>query len=623
MSTTILLVDDDTVLSQVLRRVLTRQGYNILEAASVGDALRLAREHRPSLGLIDLCLPDGDGVELARKLEKEIGPLPLILMTAYPLRLRDQPELAQGFAHVLTKPLNLDQLRQTVEQALNGNPAPVAVPAPAQPATHGVEAPAVAETAPPPAPTPATHSITRRALLWGVPVVAGVLVAVLLLGLPALGMPSITNWFKRKAAPAEVKAAPRLAARLVEGDPSGIELAPEVAKDWVGQTEVVRRDVAKRPLVLSGSLSFDLNHLYRIQSRFGGEVVELGTPRRLGVPESSEENYRRPLRYGDRVYPGQLLAVVLCKDLGEKKSELVDALVKLYVDEKALKRYEDLASRGNLPEATLLAQRATVAGDRNAVARAERTLITWKVPDAEILAVKDEATRVQDNLSLRDLAKEAREWARVEVRVPDTGSRDQDRHLIIVEKNVVVGNIIDTTFDLYKVADLSQLGVFVNAYEEDLHLLRQLDLPYPWELRVSADPRRPPLEGTGLEQIGRIVDPNQHTAPVMGRVYNPAHDLEVGQFVTATVMLPAPKGVVALPAKALDEDGQSSIIFVQPDPSKPVYSLRRVVVTQRLGDVVYVRDDPGAVKPGDHIVTRSVVELRATLEDLQARKKQK
>src|SRR3954469_6458803 len=118
-ASTILLVDDDEVLSQVLRRVLARQGHTVVEAGNVEQALRLAGEHHPQLGLLDLCLPDGDGVELACRLQEQ-GHFPLILMTAYPLRLRDYPELARGFTHVLTKPLNLDELRQAVDAALAG-----------------------------------------------------------------------------------------------------------------------------------------------------------------------------------------------------------------------------------------------------------------------------------------------------------------------------------------------------------------------------------------------------------------------------------------------------------------------------------------------------------------------
>ncbi len=119
MSMTILVVDDDEVLGGVLRRVLVRQGYQVCLATGAAQALELAREHRPQLALLDLCLPDGDGLQLAAGLRADFPELGLILMTAYPLRLRDRPELAQEFAQVLTKPLDLAELRQAVGSHLN------------------------------------------------------------------------------------------------------------------------------------------------------------------------------------------------------------------------------------------------------------------------------------------------------------------------------------------------------------------------------------------------------------------------------------------------------------------------------------------------------------------------
>jgi|SRR6516164_5288481 two-component system response regulator (stage 0 sporulation protein F) len=115
---TILVVDDDEVLGRILSRVLQRQGHAIRRAESAAEALALAQEHSPHLVLIDLCLPDMDGVELARQLRRLDSEMRLILMTAYPLRLRDQPSLALEFNQVLTKPLDLVGLRQAVGSTL-------------------------------------------------------------------------------------------------------------------------------------------------------------------------------------------------------------------------------------------------------------------------------------------------------------------------------------------------------------------------------------------------------------------------------------------------------------------------------------------------------------------------
>jgi multidrug efflux pump subunit AcrA (membrane-fusion protein) len=193
-----------------------------------------------------------------------------------------------------------------------------------------------------------------------------------------------------------------------------------------------------------------------------------------------------------------------------------------------------------------------------------------------------------------------------------------------------VGNIVDPSFDLFKIADLRKLGVVVHAYEEDLRTLQALPPGYPWQVRAGADLNHRVLKSNGLQKIGLVIDPTQHTDPIMGVVDNSSGELRVGQFVTATVELPAPANVVSLPASALVEDGAASIVFVQPDPSKPRYVLRHVSVAMRLRDVVYVRSELTgperkkglqALKPGEVVVTEGVLELHAALEDLQARAK--
>jgi DNA-binding response OmpR family regulator len=120
MSETILIVDDDEVVGQILSRVLAQQGFTVRRAITAGQALQITRQCQPRLALLDLCLPDGDGVELARQLQAANEDLVLLLMTAYPLRLREDPAGAALFERVLTKPLNLRELRQVVASAFDG-----------------------------------------------------------------------------------------------------------------------------------------------------------------------------------------------------------------------------------------------------------------------------------------------------------------------------------------------------------------------------------------------------------------------------------------------------------------------------------------------------------------------
>jgi membrane fusion protein, heavy metal efflux system len=623
---TILLVDDDETLSRVLRRVLTQQGHTVVEAGTVSRALEAARETPPQLGLLDLRLPDGDGVDLARKLTAEGSPFPLILMTAYPLRLRDQPELASQFFRVLTKPLNLLELRQAIDSALSGAPAGP-TPAPATFETPSAKKPeptlpAANDVSPTTTPPPSR----RRTLI----LLAILILALAGLGsLPALGIVSLPGWHNAAGgtAASEGNASPALVAKPVDGDPEGMELPPTVVEN-LGLTAVaVKAAAGTRPLHLAGFINYDPDYMQRVHALFGGEVIE--------IPDV-EENVRgvtehRKLSFDDRVRKGDLLAVVWSRDLGQLKSALVDALVHLLFDEETLTRYEALYASGGTSEAVVRAQRAQVSLDRNTVATAERSLVVSRVPAEEILAVKDEAKKIFDRHGEHDPTKE-KDWPRVEVRARIDGT--------IVEKNVIVGDTVDTSFDVFRVADLSKLTVWASAYEEDLRDLNKLTLPYPWQVRLAADAKigaeadtGPLLNSPFFDRITPAIDPNQHTATLMGRV-QPDHFEKgfVGRMVSVTINLPQPGNTVAVPVSALDEDGATSVVFVQPDAGRPYYSERRVAVVQRLSDVVLLSSrltdterklGLQALTPGERVVTRQAYILRQTLIDLKNAEKDK
>ncbi len=114
MSQVILVVDDDEVLGQVLRRVLVRDGYQVILAGSVAEALCLARDLQPQLALLDIGLPDGDGRQLGRDLQAMLPELGLILMTALPVGADDLCQANGRLVELLEKPVDLVDLRRTI-----------------------------------------------------------------------------------------------------------------------------------------------------------------------------------------------------------------------------------------------------------------------------------------------------------------------------------------------------------------------------------------------------------------------------------------------------------------------------------------------------------------------------
>ncbi|HEX3871154.1 MAG TPA: hypothetical protein VHV77_11990, partial [Pirellulales bacterium] len=123
---------------------------------------------------------------------------------------------------------------------------------------------------------------------------------------------------------------------LVASMANTLEVPHEVAGVMHLKTVEVESAPPPTPLKLEGSLFLDPNRLTHVHTRFPGEVVELGTFTRSAASEHAGRRDERTLRFGDQVEKGQLLAVVWSKDLGEKKSEMIDALSRLKLDQETL-----------------------------------------------------------------------------------------------------------------------------------------------------------------------------------------------------------------------------------------------------------------------------------------------
>lgn len=101
----VLVVDDDPKIVQLLRAYLEREGFTVLEAADGPDGLRLAREKRPDLVLLDRMLPGLDGLEVCRQLRAE-WPVPIIMLTARDEELDKLLGLEMGADDYITKPFS-------------------------------------------------------------------------------------------------------------------------------------------------------------------------------------------------------------------------------------------------------------------------------------------------------------------------------------------------------------------------------------------------------------------------------------------------------------------------------------------------------------------------------------
>lgn len=118
MRLNVLCIEDQPDNMTLVRRILPSERYNLLEAKTGVQGLAYAESCELDLILLDINLPDIDGYEVARKLrasrKAELASVPIIAVTANALRGDDQKALKAGCDIYMSKPINIQELVETV-----------------------------------------------------------------------------------------------------------------------------------------------------------------------------------------------------------------------------------------------------------------------------------------------------------------------------------------------------------------------------------------------------------------------------------------------------------------------------------------------------------------------------
>lgn len=113
----VLLVDDEPQIRRFLRAALPAQGYRLIEAATGAEALSQAATRVPDVILLDLGLPDLDGVEVARRI-REWTHTPILVLSARDREAEKVAALDAGADDYLTKPFGIEELLARLRVAL-------------------------------------------------------------------------------------------------------------------------------------------------------------------------------------------------------------------------------------------------------------------------------------------------------------------------------------------------------------------------------------------------------------------------------------------------------------------------------------------------------------------------
>ena len=119
-NTTILYVEDNVDNRTLVRRVLTAEGYSIIEAVNATQALEILNNTKPNLILMDINMPDIDGYTLTARIKETPGLelIPIIALTANVMRGDRERSLEAGCDGYIQKPIDIDALSEQVERFL-------------------------------------------------------------------------------------------------------------------------------------------------------------------------------------------------------------------------------------------------------------------------------------------------------------------------------------------------------------------------------------------------------------------------------------------------------------------------------------------------------------------------
>jgi two-component system, cell cycle response regulator DivK len=121
MLKTVLVVEDNELNMRLFCDLLATRGYSILQTRDGMEALKLARQHKPDLILMDIQLPGVSGLEVTKWIKDEdaLKAIPIIAVTAFAMKGDEEKFRRGGCDEYIAKPISVTDFLKTVEQFLS------------------------------------------------------------------------------------------------------------------------------------------------------------------------------------------------------------------------------------------------------------------------------------------------------------------------------------------------------------------------------------------------------------------------------------------------------------------------------------------------------------------------
>jgi len=304
--------------------------------------------------------------------------------------------------------------------------------------------------------------------------------------------------------------------------------------------DVVGRQPITESVVGNGELVYDQTTVTHLSSRAMGTVIYVEK------------------QVGDRVSAGEVLALIDSSEIGEAKAKLLQLITQTRLAETTLERLRPLAAEGTISGRQL---READAGFQNSQAQ----LLGAQQALANLGLRVD--SRALSGLSTQEIASEI-EFLGIPPELSSVVAQQATSNLfalraaqpgVVVERDVVVGEVVNSGTTLFTIADTSQLWVMLNVRQEEAKYVQ-----------LGQNVRFLPTDGsTEDEVVGQVswisTAADEQTRTVQLRVAIANHDgrLRANTFGMGRVVLREEPQAIVIPSQAVHWDGDCTVVFVR------------------------------------------------------------
>lgn len=287
---------------------------------------------------------------------------------------------------------------------------------------------------------------------------------------------------------------------------------------------------------------------------------------------------------GQEVEPGMVLATLDSREFAEAQSAYLKAKAILYVVTRAYERAQALLKEEILSVAEGQRREGEMVRAQAEAREAYQRLRLMGMSDPEI----------------KDLAQNKSIRSRVHIMAPFHG--------FVIARNIVAGEVVETTETLFVIADLSHVWVIADVPENDIPFLPFTNTPRAESVEVRL-PSYPDVVFRGpITYVGNVVDPRTRTLRVRLELPNPDFQLKAEMYAMIRVYSVAEEDVLVVPQAAVQSRREKRFVFVQ--IARATFEVRWVETGESNGEIVKIVT---GLDEGDYIVTKNAFTLKSEL----------